>query len=111
MYLNEATKDLDWKEFIIEMVKEVIDQMENGKNSIIAKIQVPTGATILSAVWQMKRKRDINTRDIKKWKAHLKIDGSMVRFTTIRHMHRLILGTQYDCYCHYHWYTSGKMYS
>ena len=31
---------------------------------------------VLPAVWQMKRKRDIKSQKVKKWKARLNIDGS-----------------------------------
>ena len=37
---------------------------------------VPKGTAILPAVWQMRRKRRINTREVYKWKARLNIDGS-----------------------------------
>jgi Reverse transcriptase (RNA-dependent DNA polymerase) len=40
---------------------------------------VPKGHTILSAVWQMKRKRDAKSGAIKKYKARLNIDGSRMR--------------------------------
>jgi hypothetical protein len=40
---------------------------------------VPKGETILPAVWQMKRKRDIKIQAIKKWKARLNIDGSRMK--------------------------------
>ena len=43
------------------------------------------GATILNAVWQMKRKRDIRTGTITKYKARLNIDGS-----------RMVKGKDYD---------------
>ena len=37
---------------------------------------VPKNATLLPAVWQMKRKRHIKTRKVYKWKAQLNVDGS-----------------------------------
>ena len=37
---------------------------------------IPKNATLLPAVWQMKRKRHIKTRMIYKWKAQLNVDGS-----------------------------------
>lgn len=40
---------------------------------------VPKGKLILPAVWQMKQKRDIRTREIKKWKVRLNIDGSCMK--------------------------------
>ena len=37
---------------------------------------VPKNATLLPAVWQMKRKRHIKTQKVYKWTARLNIDGS-----------------------------------
>jgi hypothetical protein len=79
MYLHEAMKEPDRQQFVAAMDKEVKDQMgpDGNKNfSIIHRSSVPEGATILPTVWQMKRKRDIKTRKVKKWKARLNIDGS-----------------------------------
>ena len=53
--------------------------MKNGNYSIINKNDVPKLSTILPAVWQMKRKRDIKRREVKKCKARLNIDGSKMR--------------------------------
>jgi hypothetical protein len=69
MYLHQAMKEADHKEFITAMKKEVQDQSDNGNFSIVHKSTVPEGAKILPTVWQMKRKRDIKTRVVKKWKA------------------------------------------
>ena len=49
--------------------------MDNEKFSIINRNQVPKGINILPCVWKMKIKRHINTRNIKRWKACLKVDG------------------------------------
>ena len=37
---------------------------------------VPKNATLPPAVWQMKRKRHIKTREVYKWKARLNVNGS-----------------------------------
>jgi hypothetical protein len=79
MYLHEAMREPDREEFKKAMTKEVTDQMENGNFSVIRRADVPKGKTILPAVWQMKRKRDILTREVKKYKARLNIDGSRMR--------------------------------
>jgi hypothetical protein len=76
MYMHEAMKAPDRKEFIAAMEKEVADQSKNKNFSIIHRSKVPEGATVLPTVWQMKRKRDIKTQKVKKWKARLNIDGS-----------------------------------
>lgn len=79
MYLHQALKEDDAVEFIKAMLKEVNDQMENGNFEIIKRSKVPFGVMILRAVWQMKRKRDIKTREVKKYKARLNLDGSAMR--------------------------------
>ena len=85
MYLHEAMQQEDKTEFLKSMMEEVRDQTDNWKLSIIKRNQVPKGSTILPCVWQMKRKRRIMTREIKRWKAHLNVDGS-----------RMTKGVHYD---------------
>ena len=50
------------------MQKEVHNQMDNGHFTIVESEDVPIDKPILPAVWQMKRKRNIRTREIKKYK-------------------------------------------
>ena len=79
MYMHEAMRQKDAAEFRKAMQKEWDDQLGNGNFSIVHRSTVPEGATILPAVWQMKRKRDIKTRRVKKYKARLNIDGSRMQ--------------------------------
>lgn len=79
MYMHEAMKESDHEEFKKAMVKEVNDQMDNGNFTVVHRSEVPEGSTILPSVWQMKRKRDIKTREVKKYKARLNIDGSKMK--------------------------------
>ena len=79
MYLHQAMKERDRNHFIEAMKKEVNDQKENGNFVIVKRDQIPANKTILKSVWQMRRKRDIKTREIKKYKARLNIDGSQMR--------------------------------
>jgi hypothetical protein len=53
--------------------------MDNGNFSIVHRSTVKDEKKILLTVWQMKRKRDIMTCKVKKWKARLNIDGSKMR--------------------------------
>lgn len=76
MYLHQAMKEPDKDQFMSAMRKEIDSQMDYGGLELMHINDVPKNATILPAVWQMKRKRDIRTREIKKWKARLNIDGS-----------------------------------
>ncbi|CAJ1959006.1 unnamed protein product [Cylindrotheca closterium] len=80
MYMHEAMREKDAHEFKKAMKKEWEDQINNGNFSVVHRSQVPEGGTILPAVWQMKRKRDIKTRTIKKYKARLNIDGSKMQY-------------------------------
>ena len=80
MYLHQAMKEKDKDKFIEAMRKEVSDQKENGNFIIMERNKVPKDKTILKSVWQMRRKRDIKTREIKKYKARFNIDGSRMRY-------------------------------
>lgn len=76
MYLHQAMKEPDKEHFLTAMRNEIDSQMDYGGLELTHINDVPKYATILPAVWQMKRKRDIRTRKVKKWKARLNIDGS-----------------------------------
>ena len=85
MYLHEAMREPDRKQFLRAMVKEVQAQMVNNNFTVIRREQVPEGVQVLPAVWAMRRKRHIKTRKVYKWKARLNIDGS-----------RMVRGVHYD---------------
>ena len=53
------------------MEAEVESHQSKGHWKIRHKDEVPVGTKILPAVWSMKRKRRIATREIYKWKARL----------------------------------------
>ena len=76
MYLHEAMKQPDKAQFKVAMQKEVDSFNENKNWTLVHRSKVPQGSTVLPAVWQMKRKRRIATREIYKWKARLNLDGS-----------------------------------
>ena len=76
MYLHEAMREKDWTEFRKAMQKEIDDRVEGENFEIVKRSMVPEGAKVLPAVWQLKRKRDIKSGAIKKYKARLNIDGS-----------------------------------
>ena len=62
------------------MVKE-IDQHNKRKNWILVKrIDIPSHFNILPSVWAMRRKRDLSTGEITKWKARLNVDGSKQQY-------------------------------
>ena len=78
-------KEPDAAKFVEAMTKEIDDQRGNDNFGLILKTSLPKNAQILPAVWQMRRKRDIRTGAIKKYKARLNLDGS-----------KMIKGRDYD---------------
>ena len=85
MYLHQAMKEHDRDKFIEAMRKEIRDQSDNGNFSIMRRDKLPPDKRVLKTVWQMRRKRDIKSRIVKKYKARLNVDGS-----------RMIRGVDYD---------------
>jgi Reverse transcriptase (RNA-dependent DNA polymerase) len=75
MYLQQALKEPDRVEFIKAMEKEVRSHTENSNWKIIKRGSVPKEHTVLPAVWAMRRKRDIATQQVYKWKARLNVHG------------------------------------
>ena len=76
LYYHEAMKEKDKKHFLQAMEKELEENFENNNFEVVHKSQVPEDATILPSVWQLRRKRHIQTGKIKKYKARINIDGS-----------------------------------
>jgi hypothetical protein len=76
MYHHQAMCEPDKDQFIQGMQQEMDRQMEDGNFSIISRSKIPKGEKIFPAVWQMKRKRDIKTREVKSHKARIAFDGS-----------------------------------
>ena len=75
MYLHKAMRQPDKKEFVQAMIDEVTTHTERGHWKIIPITEVPTGTKILLAVWAMRRKREILSREVYKWKARLNVHG------------------------------------
>ena len=85
LYMHEALRAPDAAEFKEAMVKEVVDHTERGHWEVIPKSDLPAGETILPAVWSMRRKRRIATREVYKWKSRLTLGG-----------HKMIKGKHYE---------------
>ena len=65
--LHEAMQAKDQKKFKAAIEKEVYDQIDNGNFPVIPQSQVPTRFRVFPRVWTLVRKRDILTREIKKY--------------------------------------------
>jgi Reverse transcriptase (RNA-dependent DNA polymerase) len=74
MYLHQAMKEPNREQF--NMLKVVKDQTENKNFTIVSQDSIPANEPVMLTVWQMKQKQDIITRQVKKWKARLNINGS-----------------------------------
>jgi len=64
MYMHQAMKEPNKDKFIAAMVEEMDAQLKGGNFLLILRSKVPKGATILLVVWQMKRKHQIQTREV-----------------------------------------------
>jgi len=56
--------------------KECEAHFKEGNYKLVKRSKLPEGATLLSSVWQMKRKRKPSTGEISKYKARMNVDGS-----------------------------------
>ena len=75
LYHHEVMKADDRKEFLLPMIKEVTDKINNGSFSLIRRGEIPEGSTLLPGLWQAKRKRYIKIRQINRWKSRLNVDS------------------------------------
>jgi hypothetical protein len=77
LHFNDAMNADDSAEFKTAMLEEVNTHTENDHWEVWEKVKVPAGQDVLPGIWAFKRKRQIDTRDIYKDKAHLNIHGGM----------------------------------
>ncbi len=62
------------------MIKEINGHVENKNWRIIPQSEVPEGATVVRSVWALRRKRDLTTNKITKYKARLNLHGGKQEF-------------------------------
>ena len=80
MYLHQALNEPDRDQFIKAVIKEVNDHISRGHWDLVPMSEIPQGEKVLDAVWAMKRKRNILTRKVYKWKARLNIHGGQQEY-------------------------------
>jgi hypothetical protein len=78
MYHHQAMKQPDKEKFQEAMRKECEAHYKEGNYRLVKRSELPEGATLISSVWQMKRKRKPSTGDISKYIARMNIDGSQM---------------------------------
>jgi hypothetical protein len=79
MYFHQAMQQNDAVEFLNAAHKEFQSLLDREVIEIIPANLVPTGMRLFSAVWSMKRKRQVKTREVYKHKARLNLDGSQMQ--------------------------------
>ena len=75
LYYHQAMAAQDKDKFIEAMIKEVNGHIEAKHWELVDRSKVPPNKTVLPSVWSFKRKRDILTQEVYKWKARLNIHG------------------------------------
>ncbi|KAL7575399.1 hypothetical protein ACA910_007307 [Epithemia clementina (nom. ined.)] len=75
MYLHEALRAPDRRQFLEAMDVEINGHIKGKHWIVVPRTEVPKGTRILDAVWSMRRKRRLDTREIYKWKARLNVHG------------------------------------
>jgi hypothetical protein len=79
MYFHQAMKHDDATEFLKAAHKEFQSLLDREVIEIIHAYLDPNGMRLFSAVWSMKRKRQVKTRGVYKRKARLNLDGSQMQ--------------------------------
>jgi hypothetical protein len=78
-YFHQAMRQEDAPEFLDEAHKEFQNFIERDVIETIPKYLASKGAKVFAAVWSMKTKRRVRTREIYKYKARLDLDGSQMQ--------------------------------
>ena len=75
MYLQQALRQPDASQFVDAVISEVNGHVTNKNWALMKRSEVPKDADVVPSVWSMRRKRDITTNEIKKYKARLNLHG------------------------------------
>jgi hypothetical protein len=82
MYLHQALRQPDAREFMEAVIKEVNGHINNDHWKLIPHTEVPEGTEVVPSVWTMQRKRDLTTGRVTKHKARLNLHGGKQEFCT-----------------------------
>ena len=75
MYFDQVMKEVDAPNFIEAIITEMNNHINRKNWKLIPRSSLPQRHKVLPSVWSMKRKRDITTNQVYKWKAQLNIHG------------------------------------
>jgi hypothetical protein len=82
MYLHQALRQPDSKEFVEAVIKEVNGHVDNDHWKLIPHTEVSEGTEVVPSVWAIHRKRDLKTGKVTKLKARLNLYGGKQEFGT-----------------------------
>ena len=71
IYYHEAVNQPDTIEFAKAIIKEINGHVDNDDWELVHKNTVPEGVNLVPSVWSMRRKRDLVTDEVVKYKARL----------------------------------------
>jgi hypothetical protein len=72
---KEAMEQPDRKEFVKAMAKEMDSHNKAGHWEVVNRSDIPKKYRVVPAVWAMRRKRRIDTREVYKWKSRATYGG------------------------------------
>ena len=75
MYFHQTMQQLDAGEFIKTVIKEINGHIEHKRWKLIKCSDVPEDVDMIPSVWAMRRKRDLMTNEILKYKSRLNLHG------------------------------------
>jgi hypothetical protein len=73
MYLQQALKQPDAKEFVQTVIKEVSGHLDSNNWTLWKQEEVPEDVQIVLSVWFLRCKRDLTTNKVKSHKARLNL--------------------------------------
>jgi hypothetical protein len=76
MYYHEILQQHDKNDFMDAMELEINNHTSKRHWELIKRTSIKKNVRILPCVWSMRRKRDLITGKVVKWKARLNVDGS-----------------------------------
>jgi len=75
MYYHQALQQPDAKQFADAVVKEVNGHVDNNHWNLNKREDVPEDVQVVPSVWSLRRKRNLTTNEITKYKARLNLHG------------------------------------
>jgi hypothetical protein len=75
MYFHQAMQQPDAGEFVKAVIKEINGHIEHKRWKLIKRTEVPEDVDVIPSVWAMRRKRDLTTNEILKYKSRLNLHG------------------------------------